>query len=40
MARTLAEQGIPHRLDRWGAEHGCDWPTWGKMLSRYVEELA
>lgn len=39
MARALERHGIPHRLDEWGEEYACDWPTWGAMLARYLEEL-
>lgn len=40
MAHVLGAQGIPNRVDAWGAEFDHDWPTWRAMLPRYLEELA
>lgn len=40
MAGTLGARGIPNRVDNWGPEWPHDWPTWRKMLPKYLEELA
>jgi len=39
MADVLGRQGIPNRVDPWGAEWHHDWPTWRRMLPQYLEEL-
>jgi esterase/lipase superfamily enzyme len=38
MARVLGGQGIPNRVDSWGAEWHHDWPTWRRMLPGYLDE--
>ncbi|MEZ4359256.1 MAG: alpha/beta hydrolase-fold protein [Kofleriaceae bacterium] len=37
MAKVLGAQGIPNRVDPWGAEWHHDWPTWRKMLPEIME---
>jgi len=39
VARVLGDRGVPNRVDDWGEEWHHDWPTWRKMLVRYVDEL-
>jgi esterase/lipase superfamily enzyme len=38
MANVLGKQGIPNRVDPWGAEWHHDWPTWREMLPKYLDE--
>jgi esterase/lipase superfamily enzyme len=40
MAAVLGAKGIPNRVDDWGPEWAHDWPTWHRMLPRYLEELS
>lgn len=40
VARLLGMQGVPNRVDSWGAEWEHDWPTWRNMLHQYTPELA
>lgn len=37
MAKVLGTQGVPNRVDPWGAEWHHDWPTWRKMLPQIME---
>ena len=37
MAKVLGAQGVPNRVDPWGAEWHHDWPTWRKMLPQILE---
>lgn len=37
MAKVLGAQGVPNRVDPWGAEWHHDWPTWRKMLPQFME---
>lgn len=39
LAAVLGRQGVPNRVDSWGAETIHDWPTWWRMLPQYLEEL-
>ena len=39
MAEILGSQGVPNRVDPWGAEWDHDWPTWRTMLPKYLDEL-
>ena len=39
MASVLGGQGIPNRVDPWGAQYDHDWVTWREMFPRYVAEL-
>ena len=39
MADVLGRKGVPNRVDPWGAEWPHEWPTWHRMLPRYLEEL-
>jgi esterase/lipase superfamily enzyme len=36
MSRVLGERGIRHTLDDWGGELIHDWPTWRKMIRKYL----
>lgn len=38
MAEVLGQIGVPVRLDLWGKDVAHDWPTWNRMLERYVPE--
>ena len=38
MASVLGKQGIPNRVDPWGAEWHHDWETWREMLPKYLDE--
>jgi esterase/lipase superfamily enzyme len=38
-AAALGAQGIPNRVDEWGAEWPHDWVTWREMFPHYVDEL-
>jgi esterase/lipase superfamily enzyme len=40
MAKVLAANGIPHRLDLWGKDRRHDWNTWREMLPKYLGEMA
>lgn len=40
MAHVLGSHQIPNRVDDWGPEWPHDWPTWRRMLPKYLEELA
>lgn len=40
MAKALGAQGVPNRVDEWGAEYHHDWPTWREMAPRYIAEFA
>lgn len=35
----LGRKGVPNRVDPWGPEWPHEWPTWGAMLPRYLDEL-
>ena len=37
--RVLGPQGIPNRVDAWGAEWRHDWVTWREMLPKFLGEL-
>jgi esterase/lipase superfamily enzyme len=37
LAKVLGAQGVPNRVDPWGAEWHHDWPTWRKMLPQILE---
>jgi esterase/lipase superfamily enzyme len=39
VADVLGRKGVPNRVDPWGPEFDHDWPTWRRMLPRYLEEL-
>jgi esterase/lipase superfamily enzyme len=39
-AHALGSRGVPNRVDPWGKEWHHDWPTWRRMLPKYLEELA
>lgn len=39
VAGVLGAQGVPNRVDSWGAEWSHDWPTWRNMLVKYVPEM-
>jgi esterase/lipase superfamily enzyme len=39
-AHVLGSKGVPNRVDPWGPDWHHDWPTWRRMLPRYLEELA
>ncbi len=34
--RILTEKGIPHKLHVWDAPNSHDWPTWQRMVQRYL----
>ena len=38
MANVLGKQGIPNRVDPWGAQWHHDWETWREMLPKYLDE--
>lgn len=38
-ASILGAKGIPNRVDAWGREWDHEWPTWGRMLPQYLDEL-
>ena len=38
-ASILGAKGIPNRVDAWGPEWDHEWPTWGRMLPQYLDEL-
>ena len=38
MGSVLGKQGIPNRIDPWGAQWHHDWPTWREMLPKYLGE--
>lgn len=38
-ASILGAKGIPNRVDAWGSEWDHEWPTWGRMLPQYLDEL-
>lgn len=40
MASVLGGKQIPNRVDDWGQDCDHDWPTWCRMLPRYLSELA
>ncbi len=40
LAEVMGAKGIPNRVDPWGAEYDHDWPTWRRMLPRYLDELS
>ena len=40
MASVLGGKGIPNRVDDWGQDYDHDWPTWYRMLPKYLSELA
>ena len=35
----LRSKGITNRVDAWGREWDHEWPTWGRMLPQYLDEL-
>ena len=39
MAGVLGAKGIPNRVDPWGHDFDHDWPTWRRMLPRYLNDL-
>ncbi len=39
VASCLGSRGIPNRVDEWGTEWDHDWPTWRRMLPRFLNEL-
>jgi esterase/lipase superfamily enzyme len=40
MASVLGAKGVPNRVDPWGTEFDHDWPTWRRMLPKYLDEFA
>jgi esterase/lipase superfamily enzyme len=38
LANVLGRQGVPNRVDSWGAEWHHDWMTWRRMLPQYLDE--
>ena len=38
-ANILGSKGMPNRVDVWGGEWAHEWPTWGRMLPQYLDEL-
>jgi esterase/lipase superfamily enzyme len=38
-ASVLGAKGVPNRVDAWGPEWDHEWPTWGRMLPQYLDEL-
>jgi len=40
VADLLGSRGIPNRVDEWGGEWDHDWPSWRRMLPKYLGELA
>jgi len=38
MANALGRQAIPNRVDPWGSDWHHDWPTWRRMLPKYLDE--
>ena len=40
VADLLGSKGVPNRVDEWGGEWDHDWPTWRRMLPKYLGELA
>jgi esterase/lipase superfamily enzyme len=40
LAGVLGAKNIPNRVDPWGPEYDHDWPTWRRMLPRYLDDLA
>jgi esterase/lipase superfamily enzyme len=38
MAHVLGKQGIPNRVDSWGAEWPHDWMTWRRMMPQYLDD--
>jgi esterase/lipase superfamily enzyme len=40
MAEALGAKGIPNRVDNWGPQWSHQWPTWRRMLPKYLDELA
>lgn len=39
IAHVLGQKGIPNRVDPWGTDWDHDWPTWRRMLPKYLDEL-
>jgi len=39
LADVLGAKGIPNRVDNWGPGWDHEWPTWRRMLPRYLHEL-
>ncbi len=40
VAGVLGKRGVPHRLDDWGPHWDHDWPSWRRVLPRYLEQLS
>lgn len=40
MADVLGSRGVPNRVDDWGPAFDHDWPTWRRMLPKYLDEFA
>lgn len=38
-AAVLGGRGVPNRVDPWGPQWPHEWPTWWRMLPRYLDEL-
>jgi esterase/lipase superfamily enzyme len=38
LANVLGRQGIPNKVDSWGASWAHDWVTWRKMLPQILDE--
>jgi esterase/lipase superfamily enzyme len=36
MSGILAQKGIQHHLDDWGARGGHDWPYWKEQMRDYL----
>lgn len=36
LGRILREKGIPHELDVWDVENAHDWPSWRRMVGKYL----
>jgi esterase/lipase superfamily enzyme len=39
MAEALGAKAVPNRVDNWGPDYKHDWPTWHRMLPKYLREL-
>ena len=40
VAGVLGGCGVPHRVDDWGPRWDHDWPSWRRVLPRYLEQLS
>jgi len=39
VADCLGSRGIPNHVEEWGTEWDHDWPTWRKMLPKFLDEM-